>query len=85
MGHMQDGQQNESGEHSDVDIMVLVDLDDEEIKEIEQEVFDYTFDMDLKYNVLFSPIIESVENYNSRLKFIPFYKNVSIEGVLING
>jgi len=79
------GEQNQEGEHSDIDIMILVNLSDDEIKEIEQAIFDYSFDMDLKYNILFSPIIESTANYISRQNFIPFYKNVSMEGVVLNG
>jgi len=79
------GEQNQNGEHSDIDIMILVDLSEEEIKAVEKNIFDYTFDMDLKYNLLFSPIVESVESYKQRQTFIPFYKNVCTEGVVING
>ena len=79
------GDQSEYGEFSDVDIMVLVNLDEEEIKDIEQEVFDYSYDLDLKHGMVFSPVIENIEIFQKRVGFIPFYKNVRAEGVILNG
>ena len=79
------GDQDTDDEFSDVDIMVLVDLDEEEIKDIEQEVFDYSYEFDLKYDMVFSPVIENAETFQKRLGFIPFYKNVRAEGVVLNG
>ena len=77
-------EQNLDGETSDIDIMILVDLPEEEIKTVEKEVTDYSYELDLKYNVLLSPLVESVDNYNSRIKYMKFYKNIENEGVLLN-
>jgi predicted nucleotidyltransferase len=79
------GNQSEGNEYSDIDIMILVDLSDNEIKDLEMEIFDYTYEMDLKHNVLFSPIIENMDNYSQRANYMPFYKNVKMEGVVLNG
>ena len=79
------GEQDQDGEISDIDIMILVDLDEDEIKRIEKEVIDYSYDLDLEYDILLSPIIESIENYRNRVKYMAFYKNVENEGVLLNG
>ena len=79
------GEQNQNGETSDIDIMILVDSTDEEIKALEKKVIDYSYDLDLKYDVLFSPIIENVNKYNSMVKYMAFYKNIEKEGVLLNG
>ena len=51
------GDQNKNGEISDIDIMILVDLDGEQIKKLEKKVIDYSYDLDLKYNILLSPIL----------------------------
>lgn len=72
-------------EQSDIDIMILVEASEEEIKSIQKKVLDYSYDIDLKYNVLLSPIVESVKNYNDRVKYMQFYKNIEDEGVLLNG
>ncbi len=79
------GDQNQNGEISDIDIMILVDLNEEEIKEIEKKVIDYSYDLDLEYDILLSPIIENIDNYKNRTKYIAFYKNIEKEGVLLNG
>ena len=79
------GDQNQNGEVSDIDIMILVDLNEEEIKEIEKKVIDYSYDLDLEYDILLSPIIENIDNYKNRTKYIAFYKNIEKEGVLLNG
>lgn len=79
------GEQDKNGEISDIDIMILVDLNEEEIKEIEKKVIDYSYDLDLEYDILLSPIIENIENYKNKTKYMAFYKNVENEGVLLNG
>lgn len=77
------GEQEEDGEVSDIDIMILVDVSEENIKELESKVLDYSYDLDLEYGILLSPIIENIENYNNRAKYMAFYKNIQNEGVLL--
>lgn len=79
------GDQNNNGEISDIDIMILVKYNDEEIKKIENKILDYSYDLDLKYDILLSPIIENVNVFNKRAKYMAFYKNIMSEGVLLNG
>lgn len=64
--------------------MILVDLLEQKIKKIERQVNDYSYELDLKYNILLSPFVESINNYNSRIKYMKFYKNIENEGVLLN-
>ena len=77
-------EQNKNGEISDIDIMILVDLSEKGIKGIEKKINDYSYELDLKYNILLSPFIENIDNYNSRVKYMKFYKNIENEGVLIH-
>ena len=56
---------------------------DKKIKKIEEKIIDYTYDLDLKYDVLLSPIIESITNYNKMVSYISFYKNVEKEGIFL--
>lgn len=79
------GEQEIGGEISDIDILILVDLDTAEIKEVEKQIIEYSYDMNLKYNVLLSPIVENDEHYKKRVKYMLFYKNIEKEGVLLNG
>lgn len=79
------GEQDKNGEISDIDIMILVDLEEDKIKDLEKKVIEYSYDLDLKYDILLSPIIENIDNYNNRTKYMAFYRNIEKEGVLLNG
>ena len=73
-------------QQSDVDIMILTDLSFEEIEEYRDKISDIAYDIELSTGIILSPVIKNIEKYNSRINFVPFYKNVEKEGVvLING
>ena len=79
------GEQNQNGEQSDVDVMILVNEPVENIKELQKKVLDYSFDLNLKYNILLSPMVENVDVFDHRKGFMVFYQNVQKDGVLIRG
>lgn len=71
---------------SDVDIMILTDLSFEEIEDYRDKISDIAYDIELNTGIILSPVIKNIEKYNSRVNFVPFYKNVEKEGVvLVNG
>lgn len=80
MDLMQGGDYNE---HSDVDIMILTDLNFEEIEDYRDKISDIAFDIELETGVMLSPIIKNINQYNARVGYIPFYKNVQKEGVAL--
>ena len=84
-GSYVNGEHDKNGEISDIDIMILVDSPESKIKKLERKVIDYSYDLDLKYEILLSPIIENEKIYNSRAKYMTFYKKIKDEGVLLNG
>lgn len=70
-------------EKSDVDLMLLTDLNFEEIEKYRDEISDIAFEIELKTGIIISPVIKNIDNYNSRINIIPFYKNVQMEGVVL--
>ena len=71
---------------SDVDIMILTDMSFEEIEDYRDKISDIAYDIELSTGIILSPVIKNIEKYNSRVNFVPFYKNVEKEGVvLVNG
>ena len=48
---------------SDVDVMILVKMSDNEIKKIENQVYDLAFDIEMDTGVDISPIIKIEEQY----------------------
>ena len=70
---------------SDIDIMVLTNLTDNEIIEYRKIISDFTFDIELENNISISPLIKNIDKFNKRIDIVPFYMNVMNEGVLLNG
>lgn len=70
-------------ENSDVDVMILVKMSDQEIKQMENEVYDLAFDIEMNTGVDISPIIKSEAQYEYWVDTLPFYRNVREEGVVV--
>lgn len=66
---------------SDVDIMILTTLGNEEIELYREVISSIIFDIQVETDIYISPIIKNIENYNLRVGFVPFYMNVQNEGV----
>ena len=67
--------------NSDIDIMLLTDLDDKEIEEYRDKVSEIAFNIELEKEIYISPIIKNIDKYNARINVVPFYMNVHKEGV----
>lgn len=70
---------------SDVDILILVNLDDNAIRNKKTELADYTFDVEMEYGVIFSPIVANAKMYYRCIDILPFYHNIQKEGVNLYG
>ncbi|MCD8380321.1 MAG: nucleotidyltransferase domain-containing protein [Lachnospiraceae bacterium] len=70
-------------EGSDIDIMVLIDGDEAELRKYTDQLNDVSTDMSLKYIKVFSIMDVSYQEYIDWEQISPFYKNVSREGVLL--
>ena len=71
--------------NSDMDIMILTTLSDNEIEQIENTIFDLAFDFQLEHSIDISVIIKNEEQFYYWLGALPFYDNVQKEGVVLNG
>lgn len=72
-------------ENSDVDVMVLTSLAEEDITEVEYKLYDIAFDYLMEYGVDISVIVKNEEHFKYWLGALPFYDNVEREGVVISG
>mgnify|MGYP004568170589 CR=1 FL=1 len=69
--------------NSDIDVMILTDLNAKEIEEYRDKISDIAFDIELEKGVIISPVIKNIDKYNANINIIPFYINVHKEGVVI--
>ena len=65
---------------SDIDVMIIADINTDEIRNYEELLFDYSFEMDLKYDIVLSIVIKDKKTFE-QWKELPFYKNVIREGI----
>ena len=72
-------------ENSDVDIMILVKMSDEEIREVKNDIYDLAFDVEMNTGIQLSPIIKNEAQYEYWVDTLPFYRNVRDEGVIVSG
>lgn len=72
-------------ENSDIDLMILTSLTEEEIRRVENDVYDVAFEFQMEYLVDISVIIKNEEQFQYWLGALPFYDNVQKEGIIING
>lgn len=68
---------------SDMDVMVLLDLDEEEQRLFREKLAQRTTELSLKYGILISAIDNNYNAFHDRASYVPFYANVDREGVRI--
>lgn len=70
-------------DNSDIDIMLLVRMSDEEIRRVKNDIYDIAFDFELSTGIDISPIIKNEEHFEYWVDTLPFYRNVRDEGIVI--
>ena len=71
---------------SDIDIMILTDLTDDEIVEYRKKISSYAYDIeyDNNFDINLSPLVKNIDKFNYWLEALPFYMNVQREGVVLS-
>ncbi len=73
------------GPDSDIDLMILLDMTDREIKDFRHQLSGITYDFNEKYDLDIRPIAKSEAHFKKWLGAYPFYTNVQKEGVELYG
>lgn len=68
-------------DESDIDIMIIADISPDERADLREKLFDFTYDLNLQYDVLLSVFIQDKTTYEKYKNNYPFFKNVEQEGV----
>jgi len=70
---------------SDIDIMVLLDADEERIREIDNLIDTRIYELSLKYDRMLSIILISSAQFYKYYEVLPFYSNVQNQGIVLYG
>ena len=68
-------------EVSDIDIMILLDLSDMDIKQYRHELSGENFDFNMDHGLDIKPIANRQQHFQNWVVVYPFYANVKKEGV----
>lgn len=68
---------------SDVDIMILADIQPEEVSAYADKVYDITYDFEMKYGIEINPCVQSITVYDQWKKVYPFFMNIEKDGVTV--
>ena len=71
-------------EDSDIDIVAIVKGERLVLQDKVSEVRDIAFDLGFENDVIISPTVLPLDEYNECRTFIPYYKNIEKEGIRIN-
>ena len=71
-------------EESDIDIMVLADIPDEdEIRALDYQINDISSDLCMEHGIMVCILLYNRTLFEQRLPVSPFYRNVIIDGVTL--
>lgn len=70
---------------SDVDLMILLDMSDLDLKKYSQKLSYMTYDFNMDHDLDIKPIAKSQEHFEKWVVNYPFYANVNREGVILYG
>ena len=74
-----------SGEDSDIDIMVLADVSDDEIEETEKALWDIGWDVGSEHDVMVSVFMKNTSHFYEWLDAMAYYRNIVEDGVVLYG
>lgn len=68
---------------SDVDLMILLDMPDMELKTFSRKLSYMTYDFNMDYDIDIKSISKSEEHFGKWVENYPFYANIRREGVVL--
>lgn len=71
-------------DHSDIDVMILVKTSEDGIRSYLEPVSDCAFEYLIKYGIDISPVIKNEVHFNDWVDYLPYYRNIKDEGLLIH-
>lgn len=70
---------------SDIDIMILLDIPDLELKTYSQKLSYMTYDFNLDHDIDIKPIAKNEKHFKKWVMNYPFYENIQKEGIILYG
>jgi predicted nucleotidyltransferase len=72
-------------DESDVDLMVIADMDQQEEPELQRSIDKISSDVSLKNDITVCILLKDKQLFDERVTILPFYRNVANEGIEVYG
>ena len=73
----------EYGEESDIDIAIFTNVEPGEFYLLIDKISEITFEYNVKYDIILSPVFQNVGQYNRMVNALPYYQSIRKEGILV--
>lgn len=73
----------EYGEDSDIDIAIFTDRKPGDFYLLINLIAEITFEYNVKYNIILSPVFQNEREYERMLKVVPYYQSIQREGIAV--
>ena len=70
-------------EESDIDVALFTLKEPEEFYLLINKISELTFEYNVKYDIILSPVFQNIIDYNRMLRVVPYYQSIQKEGILI--
>lgn len=68
---------------SDVDIAIFTSRKPQEFYLLINEIAELTFEYNVRYDIILSPVFQNIDDYNRMLHVLPYFQSIQREGVLV--
>lgn len=68
---------------SDIDFMILADIQPEEISGYADRIYNVTYDFEMQYGIEINPSVQCVQIYEQWKNVYPFFMNIEKDGVVV--
>lgn len=73
----------EYGEESDIDIAIFTNRESGEFYQLIDKIAEITFEYDVKYDVILSPVFQNDIEFNRMVNVVPYFQSIRREGIAI--
>ena len=70
-------------EESDIDIAIFTNRPANEFYCLIEQISEATFEYNVKYDIMLSPVFQNENDFNRMLKVLPYYQSIQREGIAI--
>jgi uncharacterized protein len=74
-----------SDAESDIDIIALTSLEDEEIAQYRDKITDLSAELSFESGLFISILVKNYQKFYDYIEYVPFYNAIAKEGIIIHG